>query len=167
VSSNYGSASWTLYENAGGFFVNPRTLDASSAGSCATLHDRDNDGDLDLTGIDEIDDWVYLYENNPPATQVPSIQTAAVTMSQNHPNPFNPSTTIRFELAQAGFVTIAVYDATGAFVATIAGGRYEAGAHDVHWNGTDADGTRVASGLYFYRLASHGAELTRKMTLLK
>lgn len=167
VSSNYGSASWTLYENTGGALVNPRTLAASSAGSCATLHDRDNDGDMDITGIDEIDDWVYLYENAPPATQVPSIGAAAVTMSQNHPNPFNPSTTIRFELARAGSVTISVYDATGAFVATIANARYSAGAHDVRWNGTDAGGTRVASGLYFYRLASNGVELTRKMTLLK
>lgn len=167
VSSNYGSATWTVYENDGGSFVDPRTLNAASAGSCATLHDRDNDGDVDITGLDEIDDWVYLYENNPPATQVPSIETAAVTLSQNHPNPFNPSTTIRFELARSGSVTISVYDATGAFVAIVADGRYEAGAHDVRWNGTDAGGARVASGLYFYRLASNGVELTRKMTLLK
>jgi len=168
VSSNYSSATWTVWENAGnGTFINARTLAASSAGSCATLHDRDNDGDLDLTGLDEIDDWVYVFENNAPATHVPSIQSAAVTMSQNHPNPFNPSTTIRFELARAGDVTISVYDATGAFVAAIANRRYEAGAHDVRWNGTDAAGTRVASGLYFYRLVSNGVELTRKMTLLK
>jgi hypothetical protein len=38
-------------------------LKASSAGSCAILHDRDNDGDLDITGVDEIDDFIFLYEN--------------------------------------------------------------------------------------------------------
>jgi hypothetical protein len=167
VSSNYNGGTWTMWENVGGTFINQRTLAASSAGSCATLHDRDNDGDLDITGIDEIDDWVYLYENDPPPTQVPSPEAAAVTMSQNHPNPFNPSTTIGFELARAGSVTISVYDATGAFVATIANDRYPAGPHDARWNGTDANGTRVASGLYFYRLVSNGVELTRKMTLLK
>jgi hypothetical protein len=168
VSSDYGSASWTVWENAGnGTFINARTLAASSAGSCATLHDRDNDGDLDITGLDEIDDWVYLFDNDAPPTHVPSIESAAVKMSQNHPNPFNPSTTIAFELARAGDVTLAVYDATGAFVATVANGRYGAGPHDVRWNGTDANGTRVASGLYFYRLVANGFELTRKMTLLK
>ena len=54
-----------------------------------------------------------------------------------------------------------------AFVATVANGRYGAGEHDARWNGTDANGTRVASGLYFYRLVANGVELTRKMTLLK
>jgi hypothetical protein len=168
VSSDYGSGRWTVFENNGsGTFVNPRTLNASSAGSCATLHDRDNDGDLDLTGLDEIDDWVYLFENDAPPTNVPPLPIAAVTMEQNHPNPFNPSTTIRFELAQAGFVRISVYDASGAHVVAIASASYPTGPHDVRWNGTDAGGHRVASGLYFYRLEANGAELTRKMMLLK
>ena len=57
-------ADFTLFENFGdGTFGNPRTLKASSAGSCAILHDRDNDGDLDITGVDEIDDFIFLYEN--------------------------------------------------------------------------------------------------------
>lgn len=167
VSSDYGSASWTLYENVGGTFVNPRALNASSAGSCATLHDRDNDGDLDITGIDEIDDWVYLFENDPPPSNAPPVPDSRVTMGQNHPNPFNPSTTIRFEMTRAGAVSIRVYGTTGAFVAALANDRYEAGAHDVRWNGTDANGARVASGVYFYRLEAGGVELTRKMMLLK
>ena len=168
VSSDYASASWTIWENTGtGTFVNRRTLLASSAGSCATLHDRDNDGDLDLTSIDEVDDWLYLFDNNPPATSVPDPPIAAVTMSQNHPNPFNPATTIRFELARGGLVNLSVYDAAGAFVAPIVNTTFGAGPHDVRWNGTDARGRRVASGVYFYRLTAHGTELTRKMMLLK
>jgi hypothetical protein len=168
VSSDYGSGTWTIWENNGaGTFVNPHTLFASSAGSCATLHDRDNDGDLDLTGLDEVDDWVYLFVNNPAPTSVPKPPIAAVTMSQNHPNPFNPSTTIRFELAHGGLVSISVYDASGAFVSTIVNAAFDEGPHDVRWNGTDAGGRRVASGVYFYRLTTHGTELTRKMMLLK
>jgi hypothetical protein len=168
VSSDYGSASWTIWENNGaGGFVNPRSLDASSAGSCATLHDRDNDGDLDLTGLDEVDDWIYLFDNDSAVAVVPRVPAVAVTMEQNQPNPFNPSTTIRFELAREGFVNLTVYDATGAFVATLANARYAPGPHDVRWNGTDAAGRRVASGLYFYRLNAVGSELSRKMMLLK
>jgi hypothetical protein len=167
VSSDYSSGTWTIWENTGtGSFVVPHLLPASAAGSCATLHDRDNDGDLDLTGLDEIDDWVYLYKNNAPSTSVP-VPAHAVTMAQNHPNPFNPSTTIRFEMARTGFVDLSIYDATGAFVAALARANFAAGPHDVRWNGVDASGRRVASGLYFYRLRANGVELSRKMMLLK
>jgi hypothetical protein len=168
VSSDYGSGTWTIWENNGtGTFVNPHTLFASSAGSCATLHDRDNDGDLDLTGLDEVDDWVYLFVNNPPASSVTTPPVESITMSQNRPNPFNPSTTIHFELARGGLVNLSIYDASGALVATIVDGNVDAGPHDVRWNGTDARDQRLASGVYFYRLTAHGTERTRKMMLLK
>jgi hypothetical protein len=166
VSSNYTSASWTVYENQGGVFVNPRTLASSSSGSCAVMHDRDNDGDVDLTGFDELDDWIYFYENV-HATGVTPSPSQVVTLEQNHPNPFNPMTTIRFELTRAAEATLAVYDAGGALVAEIARGRYADGPHDVRWSGTDARGESVASGVYFYRLVSGSTILTRKMVLLK
>jgi len=167
VASNYGSATWTLWENNGaGNFVNPRSIPASSAASCATLHDRDNDGDMDITGLDEVDDWVYLYENNPAPTDTGPVPHSLL-LGQNQPNPFNPYTTIHFDLPSRGEIELAVYDATGARVSTIASGAYDAGPHDVRWNGTDAFGVRVASGVYFYRLRSNGVQLARKMTLLK
>jgi hypothetical protein len=167
VSSDYAAGSWTLWANEGnGTFVQSRTLPASSAGSCATLHDRDNDGDMDITGLDEIDDWVYLYENDSTPTTVPAIPVH-VSMEQNRPNPFNPSTTIRFRLERAGDVELAVFDASGGFVVALADAHYAAGSHDVRWDGTRAGGGRAASGVYFYRLRANGVELTRKMMLLK
>lgn len=166
VTSNFGSEDWTIYENSGGVFVNPRTLNSDRSGSCAVLHDWDMDGDIDLSGFDEIHDWIYFYENVTTATPVaPSL--AKATLEQNHPNPFNPTTSIRFELAREADVTLAVYDVDGALVARIAEGRYPAGSHEVRWNATDARGTKVASGVYFYRLMSGDTELTRKMVLLK
>lgn len=64
ITSNISGKNFTLYENLGdGSFGNPRTLAASGAGSCAIIHDRDNDGDLDITGVDEIDDLIVLFEN--------------------------------------------------------------------------------------------------------
>lgn len=64
VTSDYEGGTFTIYENAGdGTLVNPRTLPASTAGSCAIIHDRDRDGDLDITGVDEVDDKIFLFEN--------------------------------------------------------------------------------------------------------
>jgi hypothetical protein len=166
VTSNFGTADWTIYENVGGVFMNPRTLHSDRSGSCAVLHDRDGDGDIDLTGFDETHDWVYFYENVSTTTAI-TPSSAVVTLEQNHPNPFNPTTSIRFDLSRAADVTLAVYEPGGTLVARIAEGRYPAGTHEVHWNGTDAAGARVASGVYFYRLISGDTELARKMVLLK
>jgi hypothetical protein len=167
VTSNYGSGTWTLFENRLGSFVNPHTLNASSAGSCAVLHDRDNDGDMDLTGIDEMDDWLYFYENDPPVTGVHPTPEPPAVLLQNHPNPFNPSTVIRFELSVASAVDLSVFSPTGAFVTRLSGGERGPGVYDARWDGTDARGERVSSGVYFYRLVAGGATLTRKMVLLK
>jgi hypothetical protein len=167
VTSCYTAAKWDVFTNTAGVFGNKKTLAASSAGSCCVLHDRDNDGDLDLSGLDEVDDWIYFWENTGTATNVPPPALPATALLQNHPNPFNPSTSIRFELHHDANVTLSVYDAAGAYVTTLAAGPYAHGTHDVTWNGTDAKGTRVGSGVYFYRLDAPGQTLTRKMVLLK
>jgi hypothetical protein len=166
ATSCYTAARWDIFQNTAGVFGNKKTLNASSAGSCCVLHDRDNDGDLDLSGLDEVDDWIYFYENTGTATSV-APPAASTVLLQNHPNPFNPSTSIRFELKHDAVATLSVFDASGAFVTTLASGPYTRGIHDVIWNGTDARGARVGSGVYFYRLDAQGQTLTRKMVLLK
>ena len=167
VTSCYTAAKWDIFENSSGSFINKRTLAASSAGSCCVLHDRDNDGDLDLSGLDEVDDWIYFYKNSGTASSVPPPPLSATALLQNHPNPFNPTTSIRFELKHDADVTLSVFDASGALVATLAAGPYKQGSHDVVWNGTDAKGGRVGSGVYFYRLDTQGQTFTKKMVLLK
>jgi hypothetical protein len=167
VTSNYSSGTWTLYENTGTGFGNPRTLLASSSGSCAVLHDRDNDGDLDLSGLDEIDDWIYIFDNQVPATAVTPALRGAVLSLENTPNPFNPSTMIHFELSRPANAVLAVFDAAGAHVATLQQGNLPAGTHNVRWDGTGASGERVGSGVYFCRLEAGGDVVTRKLVLLK
>jgi hypothetical protein len=167
VTSCYNAARWNIFENSSGAFINKRTLLATAAASCCVLHDRDNDGDLDLSGLDEVDDKIFFWVNNGTATSVPPPSISSTALLQNRPNPFNPTTSIRFELKHDSDVTLAVFDAAGAFVSALASGPYTAGAHDVVWNGTDAKGNGVGSGVYFYRLESQGKTLTRKMVLLK
>lgn len=90
-----------------------------------------------------------------------------LTLYQNYPNPFNPATTISFRLEQKARVNLAVYNILGERVKVLIDGDREAGSQAVTWDGTDANGAGVASGIYFYRLTADGQTLTRKMSLLK
>jgi aminopeptidase N len=91
----------------------------------------------------------------------------ATRLEQNVPNPFNPSTNIRFALREAGRVVLRIYDVRGRLVYTLADRHYPAGVHDLTWNAVTAGGEPAASGVYFYRLATAGHEFTRKMILLR
>ncbi|MBC8424940.1 T9SS type A sorting domain-containing protein, partial [bacterium] len=88
-------------------------------------------------------------------------------LAQNHPNPFNPATEIRFSLPAEQKIVLKVYDVAGREVATLASGLHDAGPHTVIWRGEDDAGARVASGLYFYKLVADDGSQTRKMMLLK
>jgi hypothetical protein len=88
-------------------------------------------------------------------------------LEQNSPNPFNPTTAIRFSLASRENVTVAVYDLSGRLVRTLLKGARETGNHVVTWDGRDNAGTNVASGVYFYRLDAGKFSDTKKMVLLK
>jgi hypothetical protein len=89
------------------------------------------------------------------------------TLHQNVPNPFNPTTTIRFELATAADVTLRIYDVSGRLVRTLVDESMPQARHDVTWNGLNDAGAQVASGVYFYRLTAGDFMQVRKMTILK
>jgi len=85
----------------------------------------------------------------------------------NYPNPFNPSTTITFDMVRESPVSIDVYNIKGQKVKTIADEMYGIGTHKVVWNGEDFSGKPVASGVYFYRMTTSEYSQTRKMVLMK
>jgi hypothetical protein len=84
-----------------------------------------------------------------------------------YPNPFNPSTTVRYTLPSRGHVTVAVYDARGARVATLADADQDAGAYTERWDGHDGAGRAVSSGVYFARVDHPAGTKAYKMVLLK
>ncbi|UCH84309.1 MAG: T9SS type A sorting domain-containing protein, partial [Candidatus Latescibacterota bacterium] len=88
-------------------------------------------------------------------------------LEQNHPNPFNPTTSIRFHLPQRADMVLEVFDITGARVAVVAEGRLPAGLYTRIWNGRDGSGVPVGSGVYIYRLRAGNRVESRKMILLK
>jgi hypothetical protein len=91
-----------------------------------------------------------------------------VLLHQNTPNPFNPTTSIAFDIPEQGHVALRVYDVGGRLVRTLVDGRREAGTHVVPWNGRDDAGRPAPSGIYLYRLSFQNSVVqTRKMMLLK
>ncbi|MCX6163119.1 MAG: exo-alpha-sialidase [Ignavibacteriae bacterium] len=92
------------------------------------------------------------------STEIPSYYS----LSQNYPNPFNPSTTIRYELPRSGSVRLAVYDVMGREVETLVNERQAAGSYEATF-----EGSRFASGVYFYRLTAEGYGETRKMLIIR
>jgi hypothetical protein len=103
---------------------------------------------------------------DPDPTLAPP-HVAAGSLRQNHPNPFNPSTMIRFILAEPGEVRLDIYDAAGRRVRTLTDGHWPVGHHEIRWDGRDSDGRAVASGMYLYQLEAGGAAVSRKMVLVR
>jgi hypothetical protein len=88
-------------------------------------------------------------------------------LEQNYPNPFNPSTTIHFSTPKAGEAMLGVYNLKGQLIRVLYFGPVAAGRHSVVWDGADAHGVKVASGIYLYRLDADGFSAARKLILTK
>jgi len=81
---------------------------------------------------------------------------ASFQLHQNYPNPFNPATNIRFELPEAGEVTVKIFNTTGQEVRTLANTSFQAGFQTLRWDGRDQSGNAVAAGVYLYKLIVTG-----------
>ncbi len=112
--------------------------------------------------------WEFFTSPTPGATNGgasvsdPVNLPEAVALEKNYPNPFNPTTTIRFSLEAHGDVSLQIYDVSGRLVETLVSSRMEAGEYNVEWNAVSHP-----SGIYFYSLTSGGEQITKKMLFLK
>ena len=169
---------WTLIEEPGerGFFVF-RSVDGgmsfveiqdaavSTEGRTCIFVDTDCLPGTDcIYRVEMLDEGALslLFEVGP--IRVPDLR---LVLRQNHPNPFNPSTTIEYVLPTACRVFLAVYDPAGRLVASLVDIEQQAGPNTVVWNGHGASGKPLPSGIYFYRLHAGKLVETRKMLLLR
>ena len=89
-------------------------------------------------------------------------------LHQNFPNPFNPDTTIKYELAESANVTLQIYNVVGQVVRTLVGSEAQnAGRYQIRWNGMDDRGVPVSSGIYFYQISAGKFHAVQKLMLLK
>ncbi|MBS1270890.1 MAG: hypothetical protein MAGBODY4_00017 [Candidatus Marinimicrobia bacterium] len=88
-------------------------------------------------------------------------------LQQNYPNPFNPTTTVRYSLPEAGTVNITVYNLLGQPVKTLINTQQEPGYYTISWDGADAFGQQVSSGMYLYKIQVMNGTDTRYQTVRK
>ena len=112
--------------------------------------------------IDDVEIWGLV--DDVAGAEIPSGYRLSVG---NHPNPFNPLTTISFDLPADGRTTVTVYDVKGRLVRSLIAGSLPAGPHSVPWDGLDDAGLSVGSGVYLVSVINGGATAEHKMVLLK
>ena len=111
-----------------------------------------------------------LLDYDSPATDVEEEFSSRVDgfgLSQNYPNPFNPETEISFSLPKSAFVSLVLYNVFGQKVRVLIDATLPPGSYTVIWDGTDGEGNRLASGVYFCSLSAGRNTSTSKMILLK
>ena len=85
----------------------------------------------------------------------------------NYPNPFNPTTKIKYDLPQDNIVTITIYDITGRNVRTLVNTKQTAGCHSLQWDAKNNIGSKAAAGMYIYTIQAGEFNASKKMVLLK
>jgi hypothetical protein len=140
------------------------------------------DTNLLTLGVPTIWYLVVAIYTNPDGVSVPSnvtyfqlpcdedndlAETISTALFNNFPNPFNPDTTIRFDLASAGNVSIQIFNIRGQRVITLLNEYVSAGHHSITWRGVNEHGTPVGSGIYFFKMETEGYSFVNRMVLLK
>ena len=100
-------------------------------------------------------------------TELTNMIPKRFVLNENYPNPFNPITTIKYEIPKNGNVRLAIYNIIGQEVITLVNTEQWAGKYSVRWNGTNQYGNQVATGTYFYVLKTNNNQSIKKMLLLK
>ena len=111
--------------------------------------------------------WPRNWTIGQGALDVNASQVNTYSLSDNFPNPFNPSTNINFSIESYGEASLLIYDALGREVKSLISGTYVPGQYTATWNGTDNNGNEMSSGMYFYKFTSGSFTQTKKMLFVK
>lgn len=122
-----------------------------------------NDDNIFITAGEDL--WAtFVYD---PISTEDVVEIAATALHSNYPNPFNPETTISYDLKAPAEVRLSVYNLKGQLVKTLVNTQQSAGKHNVVFDARDDRGNKLSSGIYFYRLIAGDYVKTRKMMLIE
>lgn len=148
------------------FEIRTATLEAPDHAPLFVYTDENN-GVNETRGMAPEFETILVALSEVPGSPAENLLPTEFTLRQNAPNPFNPITDIAFDLPAPSQVKLEVLNVLGQHVTTLFDGYKEAGYHSVTWNGTDARGSAVASGIYFYRIQAGADHAVKKMMMLK
>lgn len=125
-------------------------------------------GKLMMRFVPTVEGFNVNYVEFGSPTSVPDLEASRPILHPCYPNPFNPMTTISYDLPEQAAVVLSIYDAAGRQIRTLIGGEVvQAGPHNVVWNGRNDTGQVVAAGVYLCRLSAGGYSESRRMVLVK
>ncbi len=175
--SKPGEEQWPNADGNGGHYSSSFTI-LIEVDSAEKWHMENDWSFAGMTKEGRINEHVTVYENgrllagiapfaNAVAQKPPSARPQTVKLYRNYPNPFNPATAIRFDLAAAGRVRVDIFDIKGRFVKSLINKKMHAGTHHVLWNATDQLEYKVSSGVYYCRLYTKDGIRTQKLLFLR
>ena len=170
----HGRDSIAVVINDGGTLLSAVKFDGGTS-ACSFNYANDFDGDdyndIAIANYDENSVAVLMNTGSGGTTDVkndaPGSLPDRFQLNQNHPNPFNPVTTIDYNLPRRSNVRIDIFNLLGQRIRTVVNREEPAGSYSVTWDGKDSAGKAVATGIYFYRLKAEDFVETKKMLLLK
>jgi hypothetical protein len=124
-------------------------------------------GQLSNADITTIETWINEGALVTGIEEPMAAHAKSFNLFRNYPNPFNPSTTISFSLNAVSDIRLQIYNLNGQLITTIASGQHPVGLHEYQWNGTDANGKSVASGIYIYALQTRFGTQYQRMHFIK
>ncbi|MDH3215764.1 MAG: aryl-sulfate sulfotransferase [Candidatus Krumholzibacteria bacterium] len=124
-------------------------------------------GSMGVASFDGVDFIRVIGPGGSTVSRQPGEIPAPIVLHQNLPNPFNPVTTIRFELPHTANVRLTIYTVEGKLVRNLVRRELSPGTHGISWDGKDARGNAASSGVYVYRLEAGDKAFSKKMVLLK
>ena len=150
-------------------------LDPGDSTACGVLAWTNGVGvgtvQLDLFDLQNMDEHIIvdlnIYAGSTVRIDINSVFPKQMVLYPAFPNPFNPVTTLRYNLPEDGMVNITIYDTMGRIVRTLENSKQAAGFKSIQWNATNDVGQTVSTGLYIYTIHSRGFRQTKKMILLK
>ena len=159
-----------IYKNDQFSWVRTNLKSYFEGGTALAVEDLDQDGNVDIvagaSGLGDLYWWENVSETSVPDKAAAPIEETFLLYS-NYPNPFNPTTTIRYRLERGSKVSLRIYNVYGNLVRCLVNEtRMQEGTYFVLWDGKNETGSSVNSGCYFYRLQTDDSFETRKMLLL-